>query len=61
MPPLDNKPVFVYVEPTEPVSRVSSNDSSDESTSLGETDGDCHGAFAFFRSPFHRRVRSNVG
>ena len=57
---LDSKPDFVYIEATEPVSRVSGNSVSNESPSIGETDGDCHGAFAFFGSLFHRRVRSNV-
>jgi hypothetical protein len=59
---LDNKPRFAYVEPMamEPISRVSSNNSSDESPVDTDHPDDCHGVSAFFRSLFHRRVRSHV-
>ena len=57
---LDNKPRFAYVEPTEPISRVSSNNSSDESPAETDHPDDCHGVSAFFRSLFHRRMRSHV-
>jgi len=56
---LDNKPRFAFVEPTtEPISRVSSNNSSDESPAeTDHRDHDCHGVSAFFRSLFNRRLR----
>ena len=60
---LDNKPRFAYVEQqpsTEPISRVSSNNSSDESPAeTDHHDYDCHGMSAFFRSLFHRRMRAS--
>lgn len=62
---LDNKPRFAFVEPapTEPISRVSSNGSSDDSpadTDHDRPDDDCRGLSAFFRSLFHRRIREHV-
>jgi hypothetical protein len=60
---LDNKPRFAFVEQqqpsTEPISRVSSNNSSDESPAeTDHHDHDCHGVSAFFRSLFNRRLRT---
>jgi len=57
---LGNKPRFAYVEQqpsTEPISRVSSNNSSDEGPAeTDHHDHDCHGVSAFFRSLFNRRL-----
>lgn len=67
---LDNKPRFAFVEPapTEPISRVSSNGSSDAGPADADADADtdrpdaddCRGLSAFFRSLFHRRIREHV-